>query len=166
MLLSYATSRSEDSSSSNATIYWNLPFWSRSIQNVIRLFWYKVLSLNFVPLIFSLTYATKDTTKGYKKGLIFLFCIPKNWYYFGIIFVWKILFEMKISLIFGENSTKCMQNIAKNVSFWWFFMILNIFCQIFEIPKPLLWVRFPSGVPKSRHRRVCFCYSSGESNGC
>ena len=133
MVLSYATSRSEDSSSSNATIYWYLPFWSRSIQNVIRLFWYKVLSLNFVPLIFSLTYATKDTTKGYKKGLIFLFCIPKNWYYFGIIFVWKILFEMKISLIFGENSTKCMQNIAKNARYWRYLSILNL---LLRIPKP------------------------------
>lgn len=40
-----------------------------------------------MPLIFSLTYATIDATKGYKKGLIFLFCIPKNWYYFGIILV-------------------------------------------------------------------------------
>ena len=89
----------------------------------------------FVPLIFSLTYATIDATKGYKKGLIFLFCIPKNWYYFGIILVWKILFEMKISLIFGENSTKCMQNIAKNARYWRYLSILNLLLRIPKTPK-------------------------------
>ena len=40
---------------------------------------------------------------------------------------------MKISLIFGENSTKCMQNIAKNARYWRYLSILNL---LLRIPKP------------------------------
>ena len=55
---------------------------------------------------------------------------------------------MKISLIFGENSTKCMQNIAKNARYWRYLSILNLLLRIPKTPKGPLWVRFPPGVPK------------------
>ena len=54
---------------------------------------------------------------------------------------------MKISLIFGENSTKCMQNIAKNARYWRYLSILNLLLRIPKPPKPLLWVRFSVGAP-------------------
>ena len=42
---------------------------------------------------------------------------------------------MKISLIFGENSTKCMQNIAKNARYWRYLSILNLLLRIPKTPK-------------------------------
>ena len=45
----------------------------------------------------------------------------------------KYFFEMKIRLVFGENSTKCMQNIAKNARYWRYLSILNL---LLRIPKP------------------------------
>jgi len=47
----------------------------------------------------------------------------------------KNTFEMKISLIFGENSTKCMQNIAKNARYWRYLSILNLLLRIPKTPK-------------------------------
>lgn len=55
---------------------------------------------------------------------------------------------MKISLIFGENSTKCGQNIAKNARYWRYLSILNLLLRIPKTPKAPLWVRFPPGTPK------------------
>ena len=42
---------------------------------------------------------------------------------------------MKISLIFGENSTKCGQNIAKNARYWRYLSILNLLLRIPKTPK-------------------------------
>ena len=42
---------------------------------------------------------------------------------------------MKISLIFGENSTKCMQNIAKNARYLRYLSILNLLLRIPKTPK-------------------------------
>ena len=54
---------------------------------------------------------------------------------------------MKISLIFGENSTKCMQNIAKNARYWRYLSILNL---LLRIPKPPKGEMYPAKMGKNR----------------